>query len=79
MNHQAKLATPLALTAFLILIWGNDAHAYMDLGTGSYVLQLFLAGFLGALFAIKMYWRSLKNTLRNLLSRNRHARKSDKP
>ena len=62
----------------LVAIWGQTAHAYMDLGTGSYIFQLLVAGFLGVLFALKMYWQSVKNALRNLFSRNRNAGKPKK-
>lgn len=35
-----------------------NAHAYIDPGTGSIVLQAIFAAFFGALFTIKMWWRS---------------------
>ena len=38
----------------------DDAHAYIDPGTGSYVLQLILAGLFGAFYAIKTYWGGIK-------------------
>jgi hypothetical protein len=34
--------------------------AYIDPGTGSYVLQLALAGVLGASYAVKHFWARLK-------------------
>jgi hypothetical protein len=36
------------------------AQAYMDPGTGSYLLQILLAGFLGAGFAVRMFWGRIK-------------------
>jgi|YelNatPaOPRAMG01_1025707.scaffolds.fasta_scaffold00290_32 hypothetical protein len=33
--------------------------AYLDPGSGSFLLQLLLAAGLGALFAIKVYWKKL--------------------
>jgi len=36
------------------------AHAYLDPGTGSYLLQLLIAGIAGGLYAAKVYWRQLK-------------------
>ena len=35
----------------------SDAHAYLDPGSGSAVLQILLAGVAGASVAIKFYWR----------------------
>jgi hypothetical protein len=34
--------------------------AYIDPGTGSYVLQMAIAGALGASYAVKHYWGRLK-------------------
>ncbi len=46
--------------AFVIAcLLAEDAHAYIDPSTGSYVLQMLLAGFLGALFALKVYWKRI--------------------
>ena len=33
---------------------------YLDPGTGSYALQLILAGAFGGLFAIKQYWQQCR-------------------
>jgi hypothetical protein len=38
----------------------NTLFAYIDPGTGSYILQLALAGVLGAGYALKHYWFRLK-------------------
>ena len=35
--------------------------AYLDPGTGSYLLQLALAGLLGASYAVKHFWTRLKS------------------
>lgn len=70
-----RLRPSLFIAACLVIVGSRPAHAYIDLGTGSYLFQLLLAGILGALFALKMYWRSAKNALRNLFSKNRNARK----
>jgi len=35
--------------------------AYIDPGTGSYVLQMAIAGALGASYAVKHYWERLKS------------------
>jgi hypothetical protein len=33
------------------------AHAYIDPGTGSYLLQLAIGSILGGLFVLRMYWK----------------------
>jgi len=45
--------------------------AYLDPGTGSFLLQLLLATFLGGLFMIKTYWKRIKNFFSRLFSRNK--------
>ena len=53
---------------FLSVIY-SDAYAYLDPGTGSYVLQLLLAGLLGAAFALKLFWGRLHAYVKNLFSK----------
>ena len=58
----------------LLLVLGlvsipRDAHAYLDPGTGSYILQLLLAGLLGALFAVKLFWIRIKKFFGGLFSK----------
>ena len=47
--------------------------AYLDPGTGSYLLQLALAGALGASYAVKHFWARLKG----LFTRSGPAAQSD--
>lgn len=54
----------VALPAILaVLLFPSAAHAYIDPGTGSYFLQILIAGMLGAAFAVKLYWRKIKSFL----------------
>ena len=39
----------------------EPVFAYIDPGTGSYVLQMAIAGALGASYAVKHYWGRLKS------------------
>jgi hypothetical protein len=36
-----------------------SGHAYLDPGSGSFILQLLLAGLLGGLFIVKSYWQKI--------------------
>ncbi len=45
--------------------------AYLDPGTGSFLLQLLLATSLGALFIIKTFWKRIKGFFTRLFSRNK--------
>ena len=47
----------LAVLASLLLV--REAHAYLDPGTGSYIIQILIAGLFGALFMLKVFWGSI--------------------
>ena len=36
-----------------------DKRAYLDPGTGSYLIQILLAALLGGAFAVRMYWKKI--------------------
>lgn len=57
MPQRKRLALWIALS--LLLLFPASAKAYVDPGTGSYVLQMVLAGLLGALFALKVFWHRM--------------------
>ena len=51
----------IALISVLILfVLPNPAHAYIDMGTGSYILQIVLASILTAGVGIKIFWNKIK-------------------
>ncbi len=57
----------LILTVFLSTV--SPAYAYLDPGTGSMIIQMAIAGFLSALFTIKMYWYRIKSVINRMLGR----------
>lgn len=52
----------------LSLIFTGNAHAYLDPGTGSILLQGLLAG----LLAIGVFWRKLKDFIKERFSKKNH-------
>lgn len=61
---------------FLILTLNNTLSsilksydAYLDPGSGSFILQLLIASLVGAAFIIKTYWRRINGYFRKLLNR----------
>ena len=55
--------TPVAAT-LLVLALSQPAHAYLDPGTGSIILQALLGGLAGVLIAGKLYWSKIKSFFR---------------
>ena len=47
----------------------KNAFAYIDPGTGSYVLQIVLAVIFGSLFMLKTFWIRVKAFLGNIFSK----------
>ncbi|MDZ7838984.1 MAG: hypothetical protein U5N58_14200 [Actinomycetota bacterium] len=58
-----KYLKPLlyATSAFILfyLIAPNPVYAYLDAGSGSYVIQILIAVFIGGAFGIKIFWRRI--------------------
>lgn len=51
--------------------WLKEGRAYIDPGSGSYILQLVIAGLVGGAFLIKNYWANIKTFFTNLFSRSK--------
>ena len=65
----------LFLVFLLLFIFSTkNAYAYLDPGTGSFILQMLAASALGGLFAIKTFWGSIKNFFANLFSKKQQDR-----
>ena len=65
-----KLLLILAFTVCTYnLIFPRPAYAYLDPGTGSYIFQILIAGLVGGLFAIKIFWKRIKAFLKKIFSK----------
>ena len=67
MKFIMKLTIIVTGVAINILTAAPKAHAYLDPGTGSYILQLCLAAAMGGLFIIKMFWKNIITFIKDLL------------
>ncbi|MFC1656883.1 hypothetical protein ACFL14_02920 [Patescibacteria group bacterium] len=54
------------------------AYAYLDPGTGSYIVQILLAGLFGVLFAIKLFWTNIKLFFMKLFGKTKKENKDAK-
>jgi 16S rRNA C1402 (ribose-2'-O) methylase RsmI len=66
---SAKSLRLFTLVALLLLLSARNAFAYVDPGTGSYILQFIIAGLLGAAFVFKGFWRNIREFCSKLLSK----------
>ncbi len=69
MGAIRKFLKYLVLTLFALSLFPSIAFAYLDAGTGSFLFQMAIGAFLGALFAVKMYWKKLRTLVTNLFSK----------
>ena len=48
------------MVGLVIIGFASSAYAYLDPGTGSYAIQVFIAFVLGALYAVRIYYAKIK-------------------
>lgn len=53
------------LTVLLDFVLAWPAYAYLDPGSGSFILQMIVAGIMGSLFMLKIYWKRVKSFFSN--------------
>ena len=47
--------------ALFTFVWSEEAHAYLDPGSGSIIVQSIVAAIAGGLFMIKVFWQKITN------------------
>jgi hypothetical protein len=57
MKHPRKLLILVLLVVNIVITLYNDAYAYLDPGTGSFIFQIVLAALLAALATVKFWWK----------------------
>jgi len=55
----------------LFLVFTGTAYAYLDPGTGSYILQVLLEFLLAIFFAVKMFFTKIKTFFKKNNNNNR--------
>lgn len=53
---RSRLLECATTALYLLVLFGKPAHAYIDAGTGSYILQAAIAGILAAVLVMKSTW-----------------------
>lgn len=70
MNRETfrRIGDIAILVGLLFLVSVKKASAYIDAGSGSYLFQLMIAGAVGILYSIKLFWKNIRTGVRNRLS-----------
>jgi hypothetical protein len=61
MRYCSQISMLTILLILYTLVSSQNAYAYLDPGSGSYILQLMIAGILGASFFLKIFWRNIRS------------------
>lgn len=57
--------------AVIFFLIEKSIYAYIDPGTGSYLLQIIVATLLAFLFTVKSYWKKIKGFLQRVFARRK--------
>lgn len=57
------------------LAFPKITHAYLDPGTGSFIIQIILSVVLGGIFAFKIFFTKIKQTFKKIFSKNEKSAK----
>ena len=55
---------------FFVVFFSQNAYAYLDPGSGSFILQVAIAAIVGGVFVIKLYFNKIKVFFKKLLSKD---------
>jgi fluoride ion exporter CrcB/FEX len=61
MKHRIGPLQLLLLLAVLLLATPTQLAAYIDPGSGSFFVQMLVAGVLGGLVTLKTFWKQVKS------------------
>lgn len=70
---RRRLRLLLAVAALGQLALPSTAHAYLDPGTGSFLLQMLIGIVLGGLFAIGVFWKKVVGFVKRAFRRGGSA------
>jgi tellurite resistance protein TehA-like permease len=56
-----KLITGILLAGIISTLFNSSAYAYIDTSTGSYIIQMVLAGLMGIILTLKIFWKQVKS------------------
>lgn len=60
MKNRQKIIKKIISFGIIILLFPQPAYAYLDPGTGSYLLQIIAAGFFATLFLFRGWWKKVQ-------------------
>ena len=77
MKHKVCVKISIVLCFVMILLFVQPAHAYLDPGSGSLMIQLLIAFGLGISYYVKVNWKRLKHFFSSHISNKKEVIKGD--
>jgi len=56
----------LMVVILVCVFFVKNSYAYLDPGTGSYVIQVLIGILMGGIITIKFYWKSIRSVIKKL-------------
>ena len=78
MKHFRTFLLAFGLINLFYFIAPNRIYAYLDAGSGSYIIQIIIAIALGGAFGIKIFWRRIYSFFKNLPAKRVKNEKEEK-
>lgn len=72
------IITGMIFSILYIILSPIKLYAYLDPGSGSYILQILIAGLLSGMYVLKVYWKRIKIFFEENLSGKRNGKKLKK-
>ncbi|HUW56291.1 MAG TPA: hypothetical protein VMZ92_06620 [Planctomycetota bacterium] len=79
MKNWARFLFSSLTVGLLLLAFSGEACAYIDWGTGSFLIQMAIAGLVGASYAVKVFWKQIKTFFAGLFGKKRKTEGEDEP
>ena len=64
-----RSASIVFMVCCFVMFLSDHVYAYIDPASGSYIFQMLVASLLGALYAGKVYWQSIKSFATRLFTK----------
>jgi len=63
----------LILIVGMQFVFSQNALAYLDPGTGSFLFQILLATLIGGLYTIRTFWKNICGYISNIFTKNKSS------
>lgn len=75
MKKLKRLTIIFTFFSFSFLFFPKFIYAYIDPGTGSYIVQLIIAAFIAISFVIRVFWIKIKTFFSLIFLKKKHSNK----